>query len=232
MKRYRKPIRVLQVTLAAAAVVLLGIYAAATWHRLSGRAALREFDIAKAKGGASADRQSLPLSWPSRVDFSLWSEKRVLAYRESLSRSFGAMAVLTVPRFNIRVPVVEGTDEFALNRGVGWIAGTARPGERGNVGIAGHRDGFFRALKDIGKGDEIGIETLDGFSRYRVDQIQIVTPNDVWVLGERQADAVTLVTCYPFYFVGDAPQRFIVHASLERDGTAGETLNTGNTNFK
>jgi sortase A len=112
------------------------------------------------------------------------------------------------------VPVFEGTDELQLNRGVGWIAGTARPGQDGNIGIAGHRDGFFRALKDVKTGDKLDISTLHGLRRYAVDEIEIVTPDNVGVLQRRAAPSVTLVTCYPFYFIGDAPQRWIVHARL------------------
>src|SRR5262249_31287164 len=99
-------------------------------------------------------------------------------------------------------------------RGAGWISGTAKPGELGNVGIAGHRDGFFRGLKDISIGDAINLNTTTRIPRYRVNQIEIVDPDNVWVLKARQAPSITLVTCYPFYFVGNAPLRFIVHGAL------------------
>ena len=145
------------------------------------------------------------------------------SYIDALTRHVGEpMAVLTARRFNIRLAVIEGTNEFALNRAVGWIAGTARPGQHGNVGIAGHRDGFFRFLKDIREGDEISLETLTGAILYRVEEIEIVTPDRVSVLGARPVDSLTLVTCYPFYFLGDAPQRFIVHAARQSDGATGE----------
>jgi sortase A len=126
------------------------------------------------------------------------------------------MAVLRIARIGIVAPVVEGTDDLSLNRGVGWISGTARPGETGNIGIAGHRDGFFRALKDVAAGDAIELDTFFGMKTYRVDQIEIVTPDDVRVLLPRASPSLTLVTCYPFYFMGDAPQRFIVHAALQK----------------
>jgi len=215
MKERRKVFRALEITLLTMSVLLLGTYAAATLHRsISSGKALRDFDSAKAK--AKAVEPSLPgrgEATPEVVDFTLWSERRVRAFKETLSQPFkGPMALLSVPKFNIRVPVVEGTDDFALNRGVGWIAGTAKPGGHGNTGIAGHRDGFFRPLKDIHEGDELGLETPAGFVQYKVDQIEIVTPDNVGVLRPRQADSLTLVTCYPFYFVGDAPLRFIVHA--------------------
>jgi sortase A len=86
------------------------------------------------------------------------------------------------------------------------------------VGIAGHRDGFFRGLKDIHEGDTIDLITQTGSRRYIVDEILIVSPDDAWVLRPRPAASLTLVTCYPFYFVGNAPQRFIVHASIADTG--------------
>jgi sortase A len=88
------------------------------------------------------------------------------------------------------------------------------PGDAGNVGIAGHRDGFFRGLKDISVGDEIDLIMTKEKTTYVVDQIEIVSPADVHVLEPRSTSSLTLVTCYPFYFVGDAPQRFIVHAAI------------------
>src|SRR5262245_21080362 len=152
MKALRKSLRAVEIALAATAIVLLGVYAGATiggW--VSGKNALRRFEVAKANADRRDERPPSHPSWPTQVDFALWSEKRRLAYIETLSQPVDEpMAVLTVPRFNIRGAVLEGTDEFALNRGFGWIAGTAKPGQHGNVGIAGHRDGFFRALKDIG----------------------------------------------------------------------------------
>jgi sortase A len=158
---------------------------------------------------------SNPLVAPTEVDFGLWSPKRIAAYRETLLAQIDTpMAILRVPRLKIEVAVLEGTDEFALNRGAGWIQGTSRPGAAGNVGIAAHRDGFFRALKDVQIGDTIELTTLTTNERYMVDEIVIVTPDDTGVLGARPRSSVTLVTCFPFYFVGDAPRRFIVHASV------------------
>jgi sortase A len=217
MNKSRKLIRAIEITLLAVGLLLVGTYAAATLHRsVSSSNAVRDFDRTKVESKAVEPKPPRDLATPQVVDFTLWSDKRVREYHQTLSQPFkGPMAVLSVPKFNIRVPVVEGTDDWALNRGVGWIAGTARPGEHGNVGIAGHRDGFFRPLKDIRQGDEMGLETLDGLVQYKVDKIEIVTPDNVTVLQPRQADSITLVTCYPFYFVGDAPRRFIVHASRQ-----------------
>ena len=102
-----------------------------------------------------------------------------------------------------------------MNRGAGWIEGTAELGTTGNIGLAGHRDGFFRGLKDIKSGDVIELETLDGSLTYRVSEITIVDPEDVYVLAPTPEPSVTLVTCYPFYFVGNAPKRYIVRGVLE-----------------
>jgi sortase A len=151
----------------------------------------------------------------SAVDFSLWSPKRIEEYQHALLvDSRLPVAVLRIPKIGLEVAVLEGTDDVSLNRGVGWIAGTARPVESGNVGIAGHRDGFFRGLKDITMGDVVELESNGARASYAVDEIEIVEPKDGAVLRPRSKPAVTLVTCYPFYFVGSAPSRFIVHASL------------------
>jgi len=112
--------------------------------------------------------------------------------------------------------VLEGTDEFTLNRGVGRIVGTSLPGQGGNVGIAGHRDGFFRSLKDIRRGDSIELVTTWGTDVYAVDRVRITRPSDVRVLQPRTKPSLTLVTCYPFYFVGGTPNRYIVEASLRQ----------------
>lgn len=150
-----------------------------------------------------------------KPDFSLWSEKRIRGYQESLAAHFApALALLRIPKIDLEVPILEGTDDISLNRAVGHIAGTPRPGENGNVGIAGHRDGFFRGLKDVGTGDAIEIITPDGVDRYSIDEITVVDPANVAVLAPRAKPSITLVTCYPFYFIGSAPQRYIVRASL------------------
>ena len=119
---------------------------------------------------------------------------------------------IEIPRLGVRIAILQGTTAQTLRLGVGHITSTALPGEPGNIGIAGHRDTYFRALKDIRTGDEIQIQTATGLSSYEVDSEQIVAPDDTGVLAPSAGSAITLVTCYPFYFVGAAPQRFIVHA--------------------
>jgi sortase A len=149
------------------------------------------------------------------VNFSLWSEPRIDAYKRTLAQHLlPALAVLRVPKIELEVPVLEGTDDLTLNRGTGWIRGTARPEEWGNIGIAGHRDGFFRGLKDLKTGDTMDLVTRGRTDTYVVDDMRIVNPDDVSVLRRGVARSLTLVTCYPFYFVGSAPQRYVVHASI------------------
>ncbi len=110
--------------------------------------------------------------------------------------------------------IAEGVDHGTLKRAVGHIPGTALPGEDGNIVLAAHRDTYFRPLRNIQKGDEIALTTWSGAYRYRVESIQIVGPDDVRVLRPTSLPTLTLVTCYPFYFVGSAPKRFIVRAGL------------------
>ena len=149
----------------------------------------------------------------ARPDLSLWSPQRIQAWRDTLTRKGPApLAVLRIPRIGLEVPILEGTDDWTLNRGVGHIEDTANPGTDGNCGIAGHRDGFFRGLKDVQQGDSVELETLRGTELYRIERTWIVDPEDVSVLDPTPARSMTLVTCYPFYFVGSAPQRFIVRA--------------------
>ncbi len=163
-------------------------------------------------------------------DFRLWSEKRIRSYQASLAANVAPpLGVLEISALQLHVPVLEGTDDLTLDRGVGHIAGTAPLGEPGNIGIAGHRDGFFRVLKDIHVGDTIDVHTQRGRSRYVVDEIQIVSPDDVSVLAPRAEPSLTLVTCYPFYFVGSAPSRYIVHATLAY-GDEAKTRIDGRTN--
>ena len=114
------------------------------------------------------------------------------------------------------MPVYDGTDDLTLNRGVGRIIGTARLGEEGNTGIAGHRDGFFRGLKDIAPGDTVELKLLSRVDQYVVENIQITSPEDVSVLQPTAKPSLTLVTCDPFYFAGSAPQSYIVSATFTR----------------
>jgi sortase A len=123
---------------------------------------------------------------------------------------------IEIPRLRVSAIIKTGTDARTLQLAVGHIPGTALPGERGNVGLAAHRDTFFRRLRDIQSDDEIRLTTPEGTYTYRVARTDVVDPHDVWVLDPMDHPALTLVTCYPFSYVGDAPQRFIVRAEGER----------------
>ncbi len=119
---------------------------------------------------------------------------------------------IDIPRLGISAVILEGSDGHNLQLGVGHIVGTALPGDAGNVSLAAHRDTFFRPLRMIRRNDEIRLRTLDGNYNYRVDWTRVVSPDDVDVLRPSQNPALTLITCYPFHFVGSAPERFIVRA--------------------
>ncbi len=123
------------------------------------------------------------------------------------------IAVLRIARLDLEVPVYRDISELNLSRGAGWISGTAAPDTDGNMAIAAHRDRYFRPLKDIRIGDTLELESLSGQSQYRVSLIDIVDPEDVSVLDDSTVATLTLVTCYPFYFIGSAPQRYIVQAT-------------------
>lgn len=190
-------------------VALVAIWVFATLFRaLDSRQQIDRFMAVRA-----ADAGSI-----SAPDQSLWSPERIRAWHDTFSREAPqTLAVLRIPRVGLEVPVLEGTDDWTLNRAVGHIADTAAPGADGNAGIAGHRDGFFRGLKDVQEGDEIALETLHGRDVYRIERTWIVDPTDVSVLDPTSSRAITLVTCYPFYFIGSAPQRFIVRAVIKPD---------------
>ena len=150
-------------------------------------------------------------------DQSLWSPERIVAWRKAAGEPAATpLAVLRIPRIRLEVPVLPGTDDRTLDRAVGHIDDTALPGADGNSGIAGHRDGFFRGLKDIAEGDVIELETTQVKEIYRVERTWVVDPEDVSVLDPTPTRAITLVTCYPFYYIGPAPRRYIVRAVLVR----------------
>jgi len=206
--------RCVEAALLTIGLTLLAVFLAFRIHgEVGSRVAVWQF--ARLAGQTSEGGAVRAQARSQAVDFGLWSDKRVEAYKQSLAAKFGApIALLTVERLSLQAPVFEGTDERVLNRGVGRIIKTAKPGEAGNISIAGHRDGFFRCLKDIQIGDRIELATPERRVTYIVDEIRIVNPDDVSVLLPRGRPALTLVTCYPFYFIGSAPRRFIVHASI------------------
>jgi sortase A len=134
---------------------------------------------------------------------------------------------LEAPSVKLSTAVLEGSDDATLSRGSGHIEDTPFPGQAGNVGIAGHRDTTFRALRNIHLGDALEFKTADHVYRYRISKTWIVGPDDVYVLDPTPQPALTLVTCYPFEFVGHAPRRFIVRAELVGDEALTGTLSGG-----
>jgi len=161
--------------------------------------------------------ESVELAWAEPVpDQSLWSDERIAAWEATRQDApADVLAVLDMPGLGLKVPVYGSASDLDMDRGAGWIQGTAALDQVGNVGIAGHRDGYFRVLKDAAVGDAIKLQTPSGERRYVVNEILIVDPVDIEVLDPSDDQTLTLVTCYPFYFVGSAPQRYIVKAQLD-----------------
>jgi LPXTG-site transpeptidase (sortase) family protein len=164
----------------------------------------------------AADGAAVAFEETGEPDTSLWAPGRVADYKASLSQELPpVLGVLEVPTVGLKVPVYQTSSELVMDRAAGVIDGMAYPHEGGNIGISGHRDGYFRVLKDIEVGDPIVLQTLEGEKRFRIDATHIVEKTDTRLLKDTRDQTVTLVTCYPFYFVGHAPQRFIVTASLD-----------------
>jgi sortase A len=142
----------------------------------------------------------------------------VRAFEENRQATGVPQAVLRIPLLALEVPVYGDTGELSLNRGAGHIEGTAPLGGKGNAGIAAHRDGFFRKLESMSLGADVLLDVGQHEVRYRVTSIEIVMPTDVHVLADTASPSITLVTCYPFYFLGAAPQRYIVRADVVDPG--------------
>ena len=198
----------------------VGIGALALWGGVyvagivGARQDVKRFDALK----TATIRQPGLLAQTSTPDFTLWDIKRIGEWRDAMAQPAAApLAVLRIPKIKLEVAILPGTDDFVLNRAAGHIDDTALPGANGNSGIAAHRDGFFRGPKDIEAGDRIEVETVEGRVGYHVERTWIVDPEDVSVLDPTTTPALTLVTCYPFYYVGSAPERFIVRAVRDTD---------------
>lgn len=209
MKRLRRPVWI-------AGFALLGTYVGArSWYAYSYDEAIASFRAAQSE----IQPESRPVPPPQArldmsVDTSTWSTQRAARYQALLADPATPDALLRIPSVKLLVPVFDGTSETNLNRGAGRIEGTARIGAHGNLGIAAHRDGFFRVLKDVRVGDVLLIERMRTIEEYRVVSMSVVEPSDISVLDPTLTRSVTLVTCYPFYYVGSAPQRFIVRAEI------------------
>jgi LPXTG-site transpeptidase (sortase) family protein len=183
--------------------------------------ALRSFEEARAAAARSsvaaapAVRRGLGYAEP---DQSLWAPERIRRYHQERWGLAGLPeAVIRIARLGLEVPVFDGATESNMTVGAGRIAGSPAFGEPGNVGLSSHRDGYFRRLKDIRVGDVIVVDTLSRSFRYVVEEIRITDPADTTVLWPGSVPEVTLVTCYPFYHFGNAPQRYVVRAELREE---------------
>jgi sortase A len=147
------------------------------------------------------------------ADTSVWSPTRLLALGQAPPvRADEALARLEIPAIQLRAVVVAGTSALALNRAVGHIEGTAPPGMPGHVALAAHRDGWFRRLGELRPSDRVWLDAGSGPRAYEVEGAAIVAPDATFVLDPAHGDALTLVTCHPFWYVGSAPERYVVRA--------------------
>jgi len=226
--------RKLELMFWASAVGMLGLYVAALgFGEYERRAGISQFqELRRNQPAEPAPQASVPAfdsllaepgaQWRERLelppDQSEWSSARI-GHFAALSVDADALAdpvaLLRIERVSLEVPIYPDIDERNLNRGAGLVDGTALPGSDGNVAIAAHRDGYFRVLRNVVVGDLLELDSLSDTRSYRVSDITIVDPTDVSPLDPTTQPAVTLVTCYPFYFVGNAPQRYIVRAVAE-----------------
>jgi len=167
----------------------------------------RDFDRLLRDQRAVSEGTPQPESRTSTKGVPAASPKRARA-----AATAGMIGRIEIPRLLLSAVVVNGIDTTTLRRAVGHIPGTAMPGQAGNVGVAGHRDTFFRGLKDLRNKDEIQFSTLSGDFKYVVESLIIVEPDNVGVLAPSSENVLTLVTCYPFSYVGTAPRRFVARA--------------------
>jgi sortase A len=204
-------LRALEIGFLLVGIAALTAYGLLELDQVRGQADLRE-QFARAEALESgAPREPLPAELPGDA---LRSEPQPLE-SEPQGRALGR---LTSERIGLDVIIAEGVDHATLRRAAGHIPGTARLDGEGNIGVAAHRDTFFRPLRHIQEGDVLEIETHRDHYRYRVEWTAVVNPSDVRFLETSSASELTLVTCFPFYYVGPAPRRFIVRATRVEDG--------------
>jgi sortase A len=196
-----------------AAVIALGVWVWSWAHQdISQRLDEWKFE----HGNASGERESAPVG-----------AERASPFRKLTHPRGELLGRLEIPRLHLYAMVREGSDDGTLDVALGHITGTALPGQTGNVGIAGHRDTLFRRLREIAKGDVIRFQNWSAAYIYNVDNMEIVQPRAVSVLAASNRPEITLVTCYPFHYIGAAPERFIVKAHLvlkipQRTGASGK----------
>ena len=198
------------------ALLLCSYGAAHEWMAWQAGAAVREFG--RAVHGHAIHRDAAVHGHILRfgqAETANWSAGRVAAY-QAAGGGAAAVAVLRIPAVGLEVPVYDGVTELNLNRGAARIEGTAQLTGRGNLGLAAHRDGYFRSLKNVHRGDRIDLLTLGERRQYRVTRLSVVAPQAVEVLAATNEPTLTLVTCYPFHTIGPAPRRFIVQAEMVR----------------
>lgn len=203
---------------------LLITYLASTlWAQYGSRSALIAFEASRAGIAVAApldgDEPRLHAGLDhAPPDQSGWSAERIRQYAQSrLDVPLTPEAVIRIPSLGLEVPVFPGETEANMTRGAGRITGSPRFGEPGNVSVSSHRDGFFRKLEDLRVGDEIVVDTRAATYRYVVEEIRITEPADTVVLWPGEVPELTLVTCYPFNFIGRAPQRYVVRAELRKE---------------
>ncbi len=203
---------------------LLITYLASTlWAQYGYRSALIAFEASRAGVAVAAPldgddpRLHAGLAY-APPEQSGWSTERVRQYAEARwNVPLTPEAVIRIPSLGLEVPVFPGETEANMTRGAGRITGSPRFGEPGNVSVSSHRDGFFRKLEDIEVGDEIVVDTRAATYRYVVEEIRVTEPTDTVALWPGEVPELTLVTCYPFNFIGRAPQRYVVRAELRKE---------------
>jgi sortase A len=191
-----RPVAIARTILLVAAIGCLGYYA---WSTIG--STLRQEQESRAFDQARESAHSTPSRPPSARS------------APGVSQTLAPIGRISVPRLRLRAMIEEGDDDDTLSHAVGHVPGTALPGSSGNVAVAGHRDTFFRGLGDLKRNDEIDVDTLNGTYRYRVDQISVVDPSNTSVLASTYRKTLTLITCFPFHYIGPAPRRFIVQAT-------------------
>lgn len=207
--------RTIERALLLAGLIPLAVYAGS---RIQGvvlsRLAVQRFETAARKGPIADNPGKSGAA--SQIEVSVWSESRIHIYKQSLVRHASPVsAVLRRTNIQWELPGGTGTGTLGLNRGIGWITGTTQPGQSGNFGPAGRRDGSFRRLKDLGVGLRAELVTHDTTDPSVIHKVRVVNPQDVSVLRPGPP-SLTFVTCHPFYCVGGAPQRYGVKASILR----------------
>ena len=207
-------------TLLIIGVVCLGYYA---YDTVEARRVQREqtaaFELVLEQRGAEKTRRNLPgdvpVATPGKNAAVAPSEGRSTTGRD-------VIALIDIPRLNVSSPIMSGDSEAVLDVAIGHLPDTPKPWQPGNSAIAAHRDGLFRPLRRIRIGDEVRIRSTAGDLLYRVRETKVVEPDDLSVLAPTEQSTLTLITCYPFNFIGNAPQRFIVHAERIESVTSGQ----------